>query len=102
MQTSAIPVSDYAQASQGSRHWKACDRALETKPDVAFIGEVYGERFYRVCRKGGAPHVVRRWCDEYGDEQVQCHCEAAVIPQEPTPCLHAGAVLLFESGLQIG
>lgn len=71
---------------------------MDVKPDVVPIGEVYGEKYYRVCRDGGDPHVVRRWCDEYGDEQTQCDCEAATIPQEPTPCVHVGAVLMFEHG----
>jgi len=99
MRTASIPLSAYAEARQGSRHWKACDKAADLKPDVVLIGRVYGERFYRVQQKGHDAHVVRRWCDEYGDEMVQCDCAAAVIPQEPTPCLHAGAVLMLEHGL---
>lgn len=99
MRTASIPLLAYAEAAKGSRHWRACDKAVEVHPDVVPIGEVYGEKFYRVQQPGHDPHMVRRWCDEYGDEQVECNCEAAVIPQEPTPCIHAGAVLMFEHGL---
>lgn len=99
MRTASIPLLAYAEAPKGSRHYRACEKALELNPDVICIGEVYGERYYRVCRNGGDPHVVRRWRDEYGDEQIECNCEASVIPQEPTPCLHSGAVLLLENGL---
>jgi hypothetical protein len=98
MRTASIPLSAYAEASRGSRHWRACDKAMDINPDVVLIGTVYGERFYRVAQEGHHAHVVRRWCDEYGDEQVSCDCEAATIPLDPTPCFHAGSVLMLEHG----
>jgi hypothetical protein len=101
MRTASIPLSAYSEATRGSRHWRACEKAAEVLPDIVLIGEVYGEKFYRVHQLGPGhdPHVVRRWCDTFGDEQIECNCEAAVIPQDPTPCLHAGAVLMVEHGL---
>lgn len=96
--TPCIPVSDFIDPSPGSRHWKAIQRAIDLAPNVELVGEIRGERYYRVRAKSHDRHCVIIWRSALaGEEVVKCDCEAHYVPQEPTPCFHIGSVLIYEA-----
>ena len=98
MMLTSIPVKDFVDPPINSRPWNAISKAIQRKPEIDFIGEVKGERYYRVCGQGSDARCVRIWRDELSGEKVaKCECEAHYLRTEPTHCYHLGAVLIYEA-----
>lgn len=99
--TPSISVADFVDPKRGSRAWNAVTRAIELAPttNVELIGEIRGERYYRVRAKGRDRHCIIRWFSQLSQEELaSCDCPAFTVPVSgPTHCWHVGAVLIFEA-----
>jgi hypothetical protein len=97
----SIPVSDFIDPPKGSRAWNAINRAIDLAPltKVELIGELRGERYFRVRAKSHDRHTVVRWYSELEKKElVSCDCPAFIIPVTgPTHCFHVASVLIHES-----
>jgi hypothetical protein len=96
----SIPVSAFVNPKPGSRPWNAIQRAidLQSTTKVELVGEIRGERWYRVRAKGRDRHAVIIWHSSLSQQEVmKCDCEAHYIPQEPTECFHLASVLIYEA-----
>jgi len=94
----SISVSNFIDPAPRSREHNAICRAIDLAPNVEPIGEIRGERYYRVRAKGRDRHCVIRWFSQLSNEEVaKCDCESFYVPQEPQPCFHVGAVLIYEA-----
>lgn len=96
----SIPASDFVNPYEGSREWKALQRAIDLAPttNVELIGEIRGERYYRVRAKGRDRHCVIIWFSQLSQRtETKCDCEAHIVPQTPQPCFHIAAALIEDS-----
>lgn len=94
----SIPVSDFVRPLRGSAPWNALHRAERIKPTVEFIGQLHGERYFRVQSENRDRHCVVLWVDDISGEPVtKCDCPAFTVPQIPLHCLHIAQVLMTEA-----
>lgn len=96
----SIPVAEFVDPKKGSRAWNAISKAIDLAPTtkVELIGEIRGEKYYRVRAKGRDRHCVIRWYSQLSQEELaSCDCEAFRVPITPTHCFHVASVLIKEA-----